>query len=79
MLSGICRIDGGHWPRGREGGLRGLWRGVLEKESVFSKCGKDISESGEGRRTSGNESDAGVAIEIVSGERISVEVDLNRI
>ena len=42
MESGITRAQGVFWPRGRD-----RWLGKHERD--FSKLGKDISESGEGR------------------------------
>ena len=58
------------WPGGREGGP-----GVREVERDFSRSGKDISESGEGREIPTNAGDNGCATEILS----DVEIPLDNI
>ena len=68
MVSGIWRMCGVLWPWEREGGA-----GVREVERDFSRSGKDISESGEGREISGNEGDAGGATEIFRGDEIPLD------
>ena len=48
--------------------------GVREVERDFSRSGKDISESGEGREISGKVGDAGCATEIFSAVEIPLDI-----
>ena len=69
MVSGIWRMAGVLWPGGREGGP-----GVREVERDFSRSGKDISESGEGREIPVNAGDSGCATEILSDVEIHLDI-----